>query len=225
MIEGTARAKTLRGLRTPARQSGEERGFEVGDSVEFYRPPAAKDLPGWHGPARVTDTTDIVRGNIGIKWQGRAMICRVQDVRHELTMLIFAMSPGSHPASSAWDVVRHFVEQLLVRRAYTLGLIHTNTWHNTPDTRKYLHVYHAARHHATTALHLDDVTTVRLGRGVTRLSALFGFQYFVLIWWLPSSPYNLARLGASTALPKSPSRASMRSPSILTKTFAGLMSL
>ena len=75
MIEGTARAKTLRVSRAHARPSAEERGFQVGDLVEFYRPPASKDLPGWQGPARVTDTTDVSRGNVGIKWQGRHMIC------------------------------------------------------------------------------------------------------------------------------------------------------
>ena len=94
MIEGTARAKTQRALRTSTRPSAEERGFNIGDLVEFYRPPSNKDTPGWHGPARVCDTTDATRGHVSIKWQGKVLACRLQDLRHELSHAHLCHGPG-----------------------------------------------------------------------------------------------------------------------------------
>eukprot|EP00974_Lingulodinium_polyedra_P012837 1244303-Lingulodinium_polyedra.AAC.1 len=62
MIEGIARSRIKRALdaRTPA--PGEASELSVGDLVDFYRPPASKDAPGWRGPATVTDVLNISHG-------------------------------------------------------------------------------------------------------------------------------------------------------------------
>eukprot|EP00974_Lingulodinium_polyedra_P111596 10793169-Lingulodinium_polyedra.AAC.1 len=62
MIEGIARAHIKRALDTRAQPPGEALELSVGDLVAFYRPPASKYAPGWKGPARVIDVSNIARG-------------------------------------------------------------------------------------------------------------------------------------------------------------------
>ena len=187
MVEGTARAKVQRAMRTATRPTAEDKDFKVGDSVEFYRPPSSKDTPGWNGPARVTDTTDQSRGNIGIKWQGRLMICRIQDLRHELAMWCMIAHADEHPSGGAWDFLRHFVEQMPPSQQMTLGLVHSGVWALSADTMRYLQVFHAAVHYADVGLQLRGTTAVRLGRGCGSLSAKSGYHVQVLLWWFAGS--------------------------------------
>ena len=44
--------------RTPL--AGEQLQLSAGDEVEIFRKPPNKDRPGWVGPAKVTDATDII---------------------------------------------------------------------------------------------------------------------------------------------------------------------
>ena len=81
IVEGTAKARTDRMLKTRTLPAGQIEQYEIGDEVEFYRPPSSKDVKGWNGPARIASTLDIDRGTIGIKWQGRTLECRLGDVR------------------------------------------------------------------------------------------------------------------------------------------------
>ena len=156
MIEGTASAKTQRALRTATRPSATERNFRVGDLVEFYRPPSNKDTPGWHGPARVCDTTDASRGQVGVKWQGRVLTCRLQDMRYELAHLVYTTVPHNHTAMGAWDILRLYIEHMPSDKPMTLGTIHHNgKWQLTRDTTKHQHIYQAARHYSSTALYLS----------------------------------------------------------------------
>ena len=195
MIEGTASAKTQRALRTATRPSAAERDFKVGDIVEFHRPPANKDTPGWHGPARVCDTTDASRGQIGVKWQGRVLTCRLQDVRHELAMLVYTTTPHNHTATGAWDTLRLFVTHLPQDKPMTLGLLHHNgKWQLTRDTTKHPNIYHAARHYANTALYVAHAAAVRVGRGCSRLLGRSEFDQHFLIWWRPSRAHELHTL-------------------------------
>eukprot|EP00974_Lingulodinium_polyedra_P090504 8776383-Lingulodinium_polyedra.AAC.1 len=58
MIEGIARSRIKRALDTRTQAPGEVLEPVVGDLVDFYRPPASKDVPGWRGPATVTDVSN-----------------------------------------------------------------------------------------------------------------------------------------------------------------------
>ena len=59
MIEGTARARRGRSLRTLSLAPGEAANYQINEKVDYYRPPTNKDTPGWTGPARFVDLTQV----------------------------------------------------------------------------------------------------------------------------------------------------------------------
>jgi hypothetical protein len=89
MVDATAKARMQRADKSKTHPAGELQGPAVGDLFEFYRPPPTKDVSGWHGPATVTDLLVLDHGVIGIRWQGRSMTCRMQDVRRALLYPVF----------------------------------------------------------------------------------------------------------------------------------------
>ena len=54
---------------------------------------ATKDVSGWREPAAVTDIASIKDAQIGLRWRGRLMLHRRQDVRRALTYVCFMMMP------------------------------------------------------------------------------------------------------------------------------------
>eukprot|EP00974_Lingulodinium_polyedra_P044614 4279461-Lingulodinium_polyedra.AAC.1 len=62
MIEGVARSRIKRALDARTQAPGGALELSVGDLVDVYRPPASKDVPGWRGPATVTDVSNISHG-------------------------------------------------------------------------------------------------------------------------------------------------------------------
>jgi hypothetical protein len=54
MVEATAQARINRALRTQTALPGQA-SFELGDHVEYHRPSASKDTPGWRGPGVITE--------------------------------------------------------------------------------------------------------------------------------------------------------------------------
>ena len=57
MVEATSRAKLQRALATPTRVTGQEKGYKVGDLVDFHSPPGTKDRPGWRYDVTIKATT------------------------------------------------------------------------------------------------------------------------------------------------------------------------
>ena len=93
IVEGSAKNRLLRALNTRTLPAGEQQHLQVGDEVEYFRPPSTKDVSGWHGPARVTDVSSIGRGTVKIKHQGTEMVCRCGDVRRHLEFFVFLSAP------------------------------------------------------------------------------------------------------------------------------------
>ena len=89
MVDATAKARMQRANKSKTRPAGDLQGLAVEDLVELYRPPPTKDVSGWHGPVTVTDLVAPNHGIIRIRWQGRSMTCRTQDVRQDLLYPVF----------------------------------------------------------------------------------------------------------------------------------------
>ena len=67
MVEGTAKARAQRAIKTRAVRDAVQEDFQVGDQVDYFREPSTKDASGWHGPCTVVSVENLQRGNITIK--------------------------------------------------------------------------------------------------------------------------------------------------------------
>ena len=139
MVEATAEQRIQRAMNTRTQSSPQEL-FDIDDQVDFYRTPDNKDLPGWNGPARITDVTDAGRGIITVDYRGRKLICDPQNLRQHLAFLsfFFSMAPLDHPCT---QVAQHLYRQISNLPAATtihLGYVfRNNVWQLTPATTQH----------------------------------------------------------------------------------------
>ena len=102
------------------------------------------DLPGWTGPATITDMSEADRGIIIVDYRGRKLVCDPQNLRQHLAFLcfFFSMAPLDHPCTQA---VQHLYIQIANLPAATtihLGyFLKGNVWQLTKDTAKHTHHY------------------------------------------------------------------------------------
>lgn len=81
MVEVTSALRLNTCSKSKARISGELLEVKNGDCIEFWRMPPNKDTSGWHGPAKVTDTTEITLGLVTVRWQAGCLNVPVRDIR------------------------------------------------------------------------------------------------------------------------------------------------
>ena len=86
MVDMTAKQRLDRALASKTLVTGEAKDLKLGDQIEFFRCGATKDESGWRGPATYLDQYG---GQHPIRWQGRHLSVRTQDVRRVLTYLVF----------------------------------------------------------------------------------------------------------------------------------------
>ena len=94
MIQATADTKARIADASKTRRSGELLELKLGDLVEFFRRPLNKDVSGWHGPAEVVNLTSLQNGLLHVKWQGRVIAVRIQDVRTAMVYAAFLTQPS-----------------------------------------------------------------------------------------------------------------------------------
>ena len=179
MVQASAHDRVVRANASRARPAGELLGIEVGDLVEFFRKPSTKDTSGWHGPATVVDTTSMRDGQLGLRWQGRHITCRLQDIRRALTYTCLLMTARS---DSPTTIVQQAAEQhvgVVVR----LGWFQSESrWLAFEANRRYARELLAGLHMASCLLHLSGVVSFRFGCEVNSLPAV-NCDDTLLIWW------------------------------------------
>ena len=84
MIEGSARARLGRAVNTRTVMAGQKLNLQVGDEVDFYRAPSAKDSPGWSGPGEVIDVSRVTGGVVSIRWQTKVLEVQLPYLRRHL---------------------------------------------------------------------------------------------------------------------------------------------
>ena len=195
MVEGTARARLGRALKTKTLAAGEAENYRVGEEVDYYRPPNTKDVSGWTGPATITDLTHISHGTIGIRHQGKHLHCRIGDIRRHLSFLCFesavlavsSRSPGILPAAKS------AVEMMPENTTLHLGLVpskdkHGSTrWRETAATSGKRNQFEELLQFASQCLNLDNCVAIRLAKGCASLQPVQGYTGSLLLWWHPSS--------------------------------------
>ena len=102
--------------------AAEQLDLQPGDLVDFWRKPATKDESGWRGPATVvaprTPGSSPQGVATSVRWQGRTLSVRTQDLRRALVYLAMLMLP-------AWGEKTPSKEDLLsLIIAFADGLVH-----------------------------------------------------------------------------------------------------
>ena len=88
MVAEAAQLRLERALASKTRLAIEQLELNQGDLVDFYRPPATKDESGWRGPAEVVEAPGPP---IVIRWQGRHLQVRTQDLRRALVYFVYPL--------------------------------------------------------------------------------------------------------------------------------------
>ena len=109
--------------------SGEQLQLTNGDMVEIYRKNNQKDRPGWVGPARVTDLTQLQHGKVTVNWQGRHITVPIEQLRRALTYMVKFMDVYDFrlqhaEQTTSWDVIARFVNTMH-NRSVIVGWMHT----------------------------------------------------------------------------------------------------
>ena len=183
MVQASSENKLRRADKGKTRMPGELLDLRVGDAVEFFRKASTKDSHSWFGPAIVTDLTSVVDGQIGVKWQGRLLICRTQDVRRALLFWTFMSKiPSNSPVAFLCDAAENLRGETI-----RLGWFQSkNSWVSCEANARYPRVLLAGLHVGSCALHLSGVVSFRLGSSVQSLPAVACDDSF-LLWWTPGN--------------------------------------
>ena len=185
IVDGTARARLGRALKTRTLPTGERENYQVGEEVDIYRSPGTKDVSGWHGPATIVDLTNIPRGIISVRSNNVVKDARVGDVRRHLQFLCLLAAHGIQFAGGpGWSNCRQFVEYLTVGTILTLGwILSNNTWHLTRDSKSHWSSFEMLYNFATNHLRLDNIYTIRAGHGVGSVPKLTGYSEGIVLRW------------------------------------------
>ena len=189
MVEGTAAARVQRALRTRTQRAVQEE-FNVGDEVEFHRDPTQKDLPGWNGPAVITDMSDAERGTIKVQFNGREILVTPPDLRKAFTLFTFLSAPHLlNHHDRAYQSIRRWQDTLPANKIITLG--HTLThgrWTTTEATSKHPAAVAAITHLAAVTLGLTQVIAARCGREVPVIPGVSDYASTLLMTWPMDRP-------------------------------------
>ena len=181
MLQATAAEKANRANNSKARTSGELLQIQVGHQVDVYRQPATKDLRGWLGPATVVDLTQLSEGQVHVRFQGKIMACRVQDVRRAM---IFLSLLYVEPSQSPVDVIRQTAESFQSRVVRLGWFRQLGIWKAFEQNEHYPQEVIAGLHMAACNLQFNGVVSFRLGCGVNSIPAV-ACDESLLVWWEP----------------------------------------
>eukprot|EP00435_Cladocopium_sp_Y103_P051132 s594_g15.t1 len=182
MIQATADTKTRIAEASKTRRSGELLDLKLGDLVEFYRKPMNKDTVGWHGPAEVVNLTSLQDGLLHVKWQGRIIAVRVQDVRTAMIYLTFLMRPSGPIRTFKAEV------ESQTSGAVRLGWMRQGqNWIECQANKTYPNLLAAGLYLSAVCMNLQGVIGFRCGVNVHNLPAI-AFDDTLLLWWNMQKP-------------------------------------
>ena len=186
IVEATAISRINRAMKTRTSIAGEALELRPNELVDFHRPPSQKDLSGWHGPARVLENMPE-KGQVAIEWNKKVILVRYPDVRRFMAYFVdvFAVTQSSQsPVSQALRVVERFLADLSPNKLITLGSVWSeNKLLPTKDTKQHANIVVALNFVARHAFQLNNVVTVRIGRGIRKLSVMPNYDACYITAW------------------------------------------
>ena len=183
IAETLAKNRLQRAEHHNSRPSAQVKDIHIGELVEIFRQPPNKDATGWRGPAEVIDNTTIDQGNVTVRWAGRSMIVRLQDIRKCVLFIAFTDS-GSIPLQT---IREHILKLLSGNQLF--GWVSTPTgWQLSRIAKEYPDVLRAILHVARLELGITKCIGARLGRGIQTLPGLLDVEQATLFWWEANRP-------------------------------------
>eukprot|EP00435_Cladocopium_sp_Y103_P060618 s677_g22.t1 len=169
-------------MATVGEEAGELLELKLGDLVEFFRKPFNEDLSGWHGPAEVVNLTSLQDGILRVKWQGRVIAVRVQDVRAAMMCATFRMQLSGP--------LRVFKAELENQTGNVLRLgwmRQGQNWVECQANRAHSNLLAAGLYLSAVCMNLQGVISFRCGVGAQNLPAV-SFDDTLLLWWNVQKP-------------------------------------
>ena len=185
MVEMTAKDRLRRALRSKTRTAQESLQLSVGDQVDFHRPPSTKEESGWRGPATLLQVGPPAL----VRWQGRVLQVRTQDLRRSLVYVVMFTNNIFFEAGSTDPVatIMSYADQL-DNKVVRVGWIFDAEWRRTADSRKLSELVLAVLHVAACGFYLVGCIGARVGNGVSVLEGMVGCDNSFLWWWRRGRP-------------------------------------
>ena len=183
MISATASSRLRIAEKSNTRASGQLTELLAGDMVDVYRAPSRKDLTGWRGPAEVLSTRRIDEGVLDIKWGGRTIIARTQDVRRHI-LFVFLLETAEAP----FLCLQRFLLQMLQGSLMLSWVSTPSGWILCNEAKTHQQEFHAVLYVAATQLHIPRCIGARVGRGFAVLSGLHDIAEARIVWWPAALP-------------------------------------
>ena len=179
MMQAIAEAKARRAEQTKTRRSGELLQLEPGDVVEFWRKASTKDIEAWHGPAVVADVTSLRDGQVSVRWQGRVITCRLQDIRRALAYIALLVSS---PLTSPIAVLQNAAESHSAMVVRVGWFKHKGEWRAFEANSRYSRELLAGLHVAACNLSFSGTVSFRFGSNVSSLPVVNCDESMLLFW-------------------------------------------
>ena len=142
--------------------------------------------PAGEGPATYVDQDG---GQHSIRWQGRHLSVRTQDIRTALTYTTF-LTHDEHRwphGSSPFNLLVSFVDGLR-NECVRLGWLFHDGWRRAKANAFLSGIVYAILHVAANGLHLNNCVGARLGHGMSILPPLEDIGHTVIVWWRQGRP-------------------------------------
>ena len=186
ITEATAKSRMQLAERTNTRSTAEAQQLQAGQLVEIWRAPPSKDLVGWRGPCEIISVAGQDDGVIDVRWRGRTLAVRAQDVRAAVLFmfLTFYDNDEEEPMTS----VRNFLKGIS-HGIFVLAYVQTpEGWRMSKAAKDNPNLYQAVLHIAAYKLGLRACVGARLGRCISHLNGLVDIESCVLLWWPARHP-------------------------------------
>ena len=103
---------------------------QPGDLVDIWYDPPNKDTPGWRGPAQISSVNED-EGNITVRFQGRTLDRRPQEVRVHVPYLVYLSIVLFHK-DEQWRIIQQGAECLTASFMAAGVVLHHGSWHLPP---------------------------------------------------------------------------------------------
>ena len=198
MVEGTAQARVQRAMKAKTQPAAQE-NFEIGLEVDFWRQPPQKDLPGWSGPGKITDMSEVTRGIIKVEFKNKEYLVSPGDLRRSLTFFALLIAPHlTNLHDRAIQTIRRWLATTKPGRIYTFGMVRTSEstrektpnheWMCSRDSTLYPVMHSALANLAEVTLGLTEVAAYRVGTGMSSIPGVSDYATTSMMTWHKNEP-------------------------------------